>query len=93
MPSTYSFAFINLGIGLFIILGSYYLFEETFKLDLGFTALNYFELSLFAFLIGTLFVSLGFGILMRYYHKLRKLKSEKSKIDSVLRNYNKEFYI
>lgn len=74
-------------IGLGIIIRSYFLLENTFKMTFNHSSWFYFKITFLIFSVGATFISVAFWILNKHRKPLRELKFEKRKIDDILKNY------
>lgn len=85
--SVYFNYFLLFGIGVIIIFGSYALLKQTPDIEFGYSAKIYFEHTILVYIVGTLFLSMAFWNLNKYWRKLKKLKQQKDKIEEILNKY------
>ena len=75
-------------IGLLIIFKSYSLLELTFKMELSYSSWRYFVYTFLIYSVGAGILSIAFRALIQYRKAIKKLESEKTEINKVLKNYN-----
>ncbi len=86
--SVYSKFSLLSAIGLIIIFGSHSLLDQTFEMEFGYSGWIYFQRILLVYIVGAVFISMGFWRLNKYRNTLKNLESDKREIDMVLKNYN-----
>lgn len=87
------FYFVFMSVfGTLILFKSYSLLKEVLDLDFNHSSFHYFEIAFIVFILGALFILFACRNLYKHISLLNQLRAEKEKLETVLGNYDLDFY-